>query len=98
MVLLNIEVRTQQIWETPNLLKGSNAVTKLDEKVYFHSPYKDQTRMYKWETGSEKAEKIGEHSSYFVRGLPNGKFLSRNDSGYSIISPQQFFESLNFRV
>jgi hypothetical protein len=88
LVLLNIEVRTQQIWETPNLLKGSNAVTKLDEKVYFHSPYKDQTGMYKWETRSEKAEKIGEHSSYFVRGLPNGKFLSRNDSGYSIISPQ----------
>jgi len=98
LVLFDIETKTQQVWETPAVVHGFSAISKLADKIYFHHSYDDRFGIYAWQIGSKNAEKIGEHSNYFVRGLPNGKFLSRNDSGYSIISPQQFFESLNFRV
>lgn len=87
LVLLNIENKTQQIWYPPEELAGSDAITKLNDKIYFHSPYSDQTGIYEWQIGSKTAKKIGEYSSY-LRGMPNGRFIAVGDSDYTIISLQ----------
>jgi hypothetical protein len=87
LVLFDIETKTQRIWKTPDEIHGSDAITMLNDKVYFYSPYSEQTGIFEWQIGSERTEKIGEYSSY-LRGLPNGKFLARNNSGYTIISLQ----------
>lgn len=88
LVFFDIETKTQQIWETPAAVHGSSAITKLNDKIYFHSPYSDKFGIYEWKIESEKAEKVDEYSNYFVRGLPEGKFLAKGDSGYTIISLQ----------
>ncbi|MDQ6786076.1 MAG: hypothetical protein M3033_04570 [Acidobacteriota bacterium] len=88
LVLFDIEAKTQQVWKTPGIVRGFSAITKLDDKIYFHHSYKDKFGIYEWQIGNEKAQRIGEYSNYFVRGLPNGRFLARTDSGYTIISLQ----------
>ncbi|MGI8542549.1 MAG: hypothetical protein ACR2MD_03635 [Aridibacter sp.] len=91
LVLLDIETRTQKVFETPMSAHGFSAISKLDEKVYFHHRYDSEIEgtdfgIYEWEIGSESVQKIGEYKGHFVRGLPNGQFFSMTDSGYSIIS------------
>lgn len=93
LVLFDIEAKTQQVWETPDIIQGFHAITKFEDKIYFHRVYKLELEgydfgIYEWQIGSEKAERIGEYSNYFVRGLPEGRFLARTDSGYAIISLQ----------
>lgn len=88
LVLFDIEAKTQQVWETPAIVQGFSAITKLEDKIYFHHSYTDKFGIYEWQIGSENAERIGEYSNYFVRGLPNGRFLAQTDSGYAIISLQ----------
>ncbi|MGI9036566.1 MAG: hypothetical protein ACR2GD_11075, partial [Pyrinomonadaceae bacterium] len=88
LVLFDIEAKTQQVWETPDIAHGFSAITKLDHKIYFHHSYTDKFGIYEWQIGSKEARKIGEYSNYFVRGLPEGRFFARTDSGYSIISLQ----------
>lgn len=93
LVLFNIESKTQQVWETPEVVRGFHAITKLSEKIYFHRTYSLDLEgydfgIYEWQIGSKEAQKKGEYQSYFVRGLPNGRFLAPTDSGYTIISLQ----------
>lgn len=88
IVLFDIEAKTQQILEMPDGIRGFSSITKLEDKIYFHHSYKDKFGIYRWQIGSEKIERVGEYENYFVRGLPNGRFLARTDSGYTIISLQ----------
>lgn len=86
LVLFDIEAKTQQVWETPQIVHGFSAITKLKDKIYFHHSYKDKFAIYEWQIGTDKAERIGEYQNYFVRGLPDGRFLAKGDAGYTIIS------------
>lgn len=93
LVLFDVECKAQQVWDTPTTIHGFHAITKLNEKVYFHLAYRLELEgydngIYEWQIGSKVARKIGEYESYSVRGLPNGRFLSHTDSGYTIISLQ----------
>lgn len=93
LVLFDIEAKTQQVWETPDVVHGFHAITKLSEKIYFHRTYNLELEgsdfgIYEWQIGGKEARKIGEYQNYFVRGLPNGRFLARTDLGYTIISLQ----------
>jgi hypothetical protein len=87
LVLFDVENKTQQVWTPPKIVAGSNAITKLGNKIYFHSPYEDKTGIYEWQIGSEEAEQVASYSSC-LRGLPKGKFFAKGDSGYTIISLQ----------
>lgn len=91
LVLFDIETKTQKVWKTPTKIHGSHAISKYDEKIYFHRPYPENLEgkdfgIYEWQIGSTKAERVFEYESHFTRGLPNGKFFAKTDSGYSIIS------------
>jgi hypothetical protein len=93
IVLFDIEAKTQQVWETPEIVHGFHAITKHGERIYFHRTYNLELEgydfgIYEWQIGSKEAQKIGEHGSYSARGLPNGRFISHTDSGYTIISLQ----------
>jgi hypothetical protein len=85
LVLFDVETKTQQIWQPPNEIAGSHAITKLGNKIYFHSPYQDEHGIYEWKIGSEEVKKIGSYSSQ-IRGLSKGRFLAKGNSGYTIIS------------
>jgi hypothetical protein len=88
VVLFDIAAGTQKVWETPANAHGFSAITKLDDKIYFHHSYTEKFAIFEWQIGSEKAERIGEYPNYFVRGLSGGRFLAKGDSGYTIISLQ----------
>lgn len=88
LVLFDIDTKTQEIFETPIAIYGSDAITLVEEKIYFHSPYDDKFGIYEWQTGNKKAQKVGEYQNDFIRGLPNGRFMAKTDSGYSLISLQ----------
>ncbi len=93
LVLFDITAKTQQVWETPAAVQGFHAITKLADKIYFHLKYRLELKgynfgIYEWQIGGKETRKIGEYQNYFVRGLPNGRFLARSDAGYTIISLQ----------
>jgi hypothetical protein len=85
LVSFDLKSRTQEIWETPDAVVGSGAITMLDSRVYFHSPYNDEPGVYEWRIGSEAAERIGSYSSR-LRGLRNGRFLAVEKFGYTVVS------------
>lgn len=85
LVLFDVESKTQQIWQPPSEVFGSKAITKLGNKIYFHSPYHHEYAIYEWIIGSEEVERIESYWSS-LRGLSNGRFLARGNSGYTIIS------------
>jgi hypothetical protein len=86
LVSFDLESKTQKVCETPDSVVGSRAIATLNDKVYFHSPYHDETGIYEWRIGSESAERIGSYSSR-LRGLRNGKFLAVEKAGYAVVSP-----------
>lgn len=91
MVLFDIEAKSQQIWEIPQAAKRFHAITKRGSKFYFHRIYRLELEgydfgIYEWEIGSEDVRKVGEYANHFTRGLPGGKFLAKNETGYAIIT------------
>ncbi|MEP6719784.1 MAG: hypothetical protein ABJB21_11600 [bacterium] len=67
---------------------GSNAISVLNDKVYFHSPYDDETGVYEWQIGKQSAERVGSYPGR-LRGLSDGKFLAVEKAGYVVISPPE---------
>ena len=91
MVLFDIEAKTQEVVKTPKPFRGFHAITKRGNKIYLHRAYRMELKgydfgVYEWQMGSEQGKKIGEYPNHYTRGLPGGKFLAKNDSGYAIIS------------
>lgn len=91
IVIFDIENKTQQILEIPKAARGFHAITKRGNKFYFHRVYELELEdydfgVYEWQIGSEEVRKVGEYQNHFTRGLPGGKFLAKNESGYAIIS------------
>ncbi|NJM53810.1 MAG: hypothetical protein HC846_10740 [Blastocatellia bacterium] len=60
-------------------------ITRLGNKIYFHSPYHDEYGIYEWKIGSEEVKKVASYSSH-LRGLSEGRFLAKGNSNYTIIS------------
>ncbi len=83
LIAFDLEGKTQTRWEPPDVVSGSGAITTLDEKVYFHSPYSDESGIYEWQIGSEFAAKVGSCSSS-LRGMRKGKFLALGSDGYEV--------------
>ena len=93
LVLFDIETKTQQVWETPAAFHGFSTISKLGDKIYFHLKYELELEgydfgIYEWKIGSKEMTKIAKYENYFTRGLPDGRFIAKTDSGYSIISLQ----------
>ena len=88
LVSLDVRMRTQKIWRIPENLAGSDALTTLGDKVYFHSPYSDEHGIYEWQFDSEVANKIGSYSGR-LRGLSGGSFLAVGKNGYTVLSPPE---------
>lgn len=96
LVSFDLENKTQEIWETPGEVAGSNGLTAVGSTVYFHSPYEDEPGVYEWQIGDDAAHRIGNHSGYLVgahachlRGLRRGRFLAVEKAGYTIVSPPE---------
>jgi hypothetical protein len=85
LVLLDLNERTQRVWESPGEVTGSSAITAVGEVVFFHGPYKDKAGVYAWKIGSNAAERIGQYPTP-LRGLPLGRFIAVGKEGYTIIS------------
>jgi len=88
LVSLDLERKTQKVWETPALVAGSGAITALDDIVYFHRPYGDEEGIYEWRIGSESANRLGSYSGH-LRALRNGRFLATDKVGYVVLSPSE---------
>lgn len=91
IVLFDIKAKSQQVWEIPHIVHGSSAITKRGDKFYFHRIYRSELEgydfgIYEWQIGAEEVKKVGEYPNHFTRGLPDGKFLAKNESGYTIIT------------
>jgi hypothetical protein len=84
LIELNIDTGEEIKYEIPDELKGSSGLTSTADSVIFHSPYEDKRGLYKWKTGNEKVEKIGEYSEG-LRGLKNGKFMTKGEKGFTIL-------------
>jgi len=86
LVSLNLITRTQEIFEVPDEVVGANAISFVENIVFFHSPYKDKTGLYKWTIGENCATKVGDYSGR-LRGMRNGQFLSVGKTGYTVVIP-----------
>jgi hypothetical protein len=86
LITFDLENKTQEVVEPPNVVSGSGAIAVLAQRVYFHSPYRDEAGIYEWRIGSESADKIGSYSGP-LRALRSGRFLSIEKSGYTVLSP-----------
>lgn len=85
LVMLDLNTCTEQVWETPAEVAGADAISKSGDRVYFYSPYGDETGIYQWQIGAKTAKRIVEHPGC-IRGLRGGRFLALRDSGYTIIT------------
>ena len=86
LVSFDLNTKTQQIWETPDSVVGCGAISVLEDRVFFHRPYRDKGSILEWKIGSESAQNIGTYSKH-LRGLKQGKFLAVEPDGYVIVSP-----------
>jgi hypothetical protein len=84
LIELNLDTGDEKKYEIPEQLKGSNGLTSTADSIIFHSPYEDKRGIYKWRTGDKTAERIGEYSEG-LRGLKNGRFISRGQKGFTIL-------------
>jgi hypothetical protein len=85
LVSLDLETKTQKIWERTPEVAGSNAITYAENNVFFHSPYRDEHGVWKWELGQSSATRIGEYKGS-LRGLRPGQFLGVRSAGYSVLA------------
>jgi hypothetical protein len=81
---LNLENYKEKIYLTPKEFEGCNSLTSTADSVFFHSPYNDKRALFKWTFETNKIEKIGEYLEG-IRGLKNGRFLSKGEKGFTII-------------
>ena len=84
LISLDLNTFEEQVYETADEVKGSNAITTIDESVIFHSPYSDKRAFYKGKINEKQVKRIGEYAEG-LRGLEKGRFLSIGQSGYTII-------------
>ena len=86
LVVLDIESRQQAVHLMPEVLHGASAISEIDGAVILHSPYQEKTALYRWKPGQEPV-RVGVHTGW-LRGLWNGRFLSKNDHGFAIVCPK----------
>jgi hypothetical protein len=86
LVSVDLKNRTQVIWDTPDAVVGSRAISATDDRVFFHRPYRDEGSIFEWKIGNESAQNIGVCSKH-LRGLNGGKFLAVEPNAYLIVSP-----------
>jgi hypothetical protein len=84
LIELNLDTGDEKKYEIPEQLKGSNGLSSTADSIIFYSPYEDKRGIYKWKTGDKTAERIGEYSEG-LRGLKNGRFISRGQKGFTIL-------------
>ena len=86
LIELNIETFEWKLHPTSAEYLGANSMACRDGQVVFHGTYKDKQSFFLWDILQEKVTKFGNYSA-ILRGLENGKFLSVNKSGFTIINP-----------
>lgn len=88
LIELNLDNGQETVYEIPEEIKGSNAITSTTKSIIFHSPYDDKMGFFKWMGGDKRAERIGEYNAR-LRGLKNGRFLSKEEKGFTILDFNQ---------
>ena len=84
LIELNLETWKEKIYDIPEMLHGSNAVTSIGTNVIFHSPYDDKRGLFTWSIKDKAVTRIGKYSEG-LRGLPGGRFLSKGEKGFTLI-------------
>jgi hypothetical protein len=84
LVELSLDGYEHTVRNIPEKLYGASSVTNMGDEVFFHAPYADNRTIFKWTIGGNKIEKIGEYSGR-LRGLQRARFLSKCETGYTII-------------
>ena len=94
IVVIDMQKLTQEVWKTPDIVHGSDAISFNGDRVFFYSPYDtpgQETGLHDsvlaWQLGAPDASVVGKiESSNRVHGLPGGRFLAVNPDGYTILS------------
>lgn len=81
---LNLNTNAIEVFETPTDFAGASAISILLDKVYLHSSYKEKRSFFEWDRNKQTVRKFGDYHPE-LKGLPNGKFLSFGEKGYTII-------------
>lgn len=76
LVEVDLEARSQRVWQTPNAVHGAGAVAAEGQTIFFHGPYDDRNRAYVWMLGAVNAERVGSFTGP-LKGLGGGRFLGR---------------------
>lgn len=84
LVELSLDGYEHTVRNIPEKLHGASSLTSIRDDVFFHSPYDDDNMIFKWSMSGGGIEKIGEYSGR-LRGLQRARFLSKGETGYTIL-------------
>lgn len=90
VVLLKVDSKSQEIFESPEKLHGAGAITLKGNVAFLKGPYEDKKTerqsifAYNLETKTDR--NLGVIQGQYCRGLPDGKFLSYQDGNIVISS------------
>jgi len=93
IVKLNILTYEEEIYKIPSILSGSNAITILKNRIYFHSPYKGKNDILEWELDSKTVNKIGTYKGQ-LRGLDSGRFIEFKNKKYTLIEAKTSYNNV----
>lgn len=73
-------------YETPKDFRGASAISSIDNKIILHSSYEYKRSFFEWNLKTNEVKMFGNYSSE-LKGIPNGKFITYGEKGFTIISP-----------
>jgi hypothetical protein len=79
---VDLETRSQRVWDTPDAVHGAGAVSAEGPTAFFHGPYNDRTGVYAWRFGDARAVRVSSFDAP-LRGLPGGWFLGRVEGRFA---------------
>lgn len=85
IVRIDLAGRSREVFPTPGVVHGAGALSAAGDRVFLWSPYERRNEVFEFRLGGEDAAPRGLHAGP-LRGLPGGRFLFREPSGYSVLS------------
>ncbi len=71
----------------PDVLNGANSISTYHGDVIFHSPYHKKWHFFWLDAQSNDVEELPDSFETYTVGIGNGKFLVKQDFGYTILEP-----------
>ena len=85
LVELDVSRRTQTVTPTPDAMHQALALTELDGVYFVHCPHTASGAIFRFSKESREVSQVGAYSKE-LRGLGRGRFLAKDESGFTLIS------------